>query len=92
MRRLGIIRQSFDYKLATMKILDLITNPQTGRLSHTRLWANVASLIASVQFVRLNTTDWQLWLVYLGLVGGYAVARCWIAQSNKTTPTKGERL
>ena len=62
-----------------MKILDLITNPQTGRLSHTRLWANVASLIASVQFVRLNTTDWQLWLVYLGCVGGYAVARKFLA-------------
>lgn len=73
-----------------MKILDLITNPQTGRLSHTRLWANVASLIASVQFVRLNTTDWQLWLVYLGCVGGYAVARYLIAQGNNAPPTKGE--
>ncbi|WP_410472244.1 hypothetical protein ACGTJS_11970 [Faucicola mancuniensis] len=75
-----------------MKILDLITNPQTGRLSHTRLWANVASLIASVQFVRLNTTDWQLWLVYLGCVGGYAVARCLIAQGGSVPPTKGESL
>lgn len=70
-----------------MKILDLITNPQTGRLSHTRLWANVASLIASVQFVRLNTTDWQLWLVYLGSVGGYAVVRKFLADR---TQDKGE--
>ena len=74
------------------RLIDLFTNPQTGRLSHTRLWANVASLIASVQFVRLNTTDWQLWLVYLGCVGGYAVARCLIAQGNHAPPTKGESL
>ncbi|OOS08061.1 hypothetical protein SAMN02745664_101266 [Moraxella cuniculi DSM 21768] len=78
-----------------MKILDLITNPQTGKLSHTRLWANVASLVATVQFIRLNTDDWQLWLVYLGSVGGYAVARKFLASRDNTNQsyeyTGGER-
>lgn len=61
------------------KLLEIITNPQTNRLSHTRLWANVASLVATIQFIRLTTSDWQLWLVYLGSVGGYAVASRFLA-------------
>lgn len=60
-------------------LLEFFTNPDTGRLSHTRLWANVASAVATYQFVRLNTDDWELWLVYLGCVGGYAVARKFLA-------------
>lgn len=67
------------------KLLEIITNPQTNRLSHTRLWANVASLVATIQFVRLNTSDWQLWLVYLGSVGGYAVARRFLASRDNTS-------
>ena len=78
------------------KFLALFTNPDTNRLSHTRLWANVASLVATVQFIRLNTSDWQLWLVYLGCVGGYAVARRLIAQGDsiksKVIPQQGENL
>ena len=61
------------------RLLELFTNPATNRLSHTRLWANVASLVATIQFIRLNTDDWELWLVYLASVGGYAVARKFLA-------------
>lgn len=61
------------------RLLELFTSPKTDRLSHTRLWANVASLVATIQFIRLNTDDWELWLVYLGSVGGYAVARKFLA-------------
>lgn len=67
------------------KLLELFTNPTTNRLSHTRLWANVASLVATIQFIRLNTDDWQLWLVYLGCVGGYAVARRFLASRDNTS-------
>lgn len=67
------------------KLLELFTNPTTNRLSHTRLWANVASLVATIQFIRLNTSDWQLWLVYLGCVGGYAVARRFLASRDNTS-------
>lgn len=74
------------------RLIDLFTNPQTGKLSHTRLWANVASLVATIQFVRLNTTDWQLWLVYLGCVGGYAVARKFLAnRENEQGTHNGEQ-
>lgn len=66
-----------------MQVIDLFTNPATNRLSHTRLWANVASLVATIQFIRLNTADWELWLVYLGSVGGYAVARKFLASRDE---------
>ena len=66
------------------RLLELLTNPVTNRLSHTRLWANVASLVATIQFIRLNTDDWELWLVYLASVGGYAVARKFLANRDGT--------
>lgn len=76
------------------KLLELFTNPATNRLSHTRLWANVASLVATIQFIRLNTDDWELWLVYLGSVGGYAVARKFLASrdnASQSSDVGGER-
>lgn len=74
------------------RLSELFTNPENNRLSHTRLWANVASLVATIQFIRLNTTDWELWLVYLGCVGGYAVARRFLAsRDNHIESTGGER-
>lgn len=72
------------------RLLEFFTNPDSGRLSHTRLWANVASFVATVQFVRLNTDDWELWLVYLGSVGGYAVARKFLASRDNRHDIDGE--
>ncbi|MGS0980623.1 hypothetical protein [Burkholderia glumae] len=58
-----------------MALRDLVTGID-GRLSHTKLWPNVASLAATVVFVYKGFRD-QLtveeWLVYLGCVGGYSV-------------------
>lgn len=61
---------------------DLVTNPATGRLSHSKLWANVACGAATGLFVYQGlqgTLDADVWLVYLGVVGGYSAARSWIA-------------
>lgn len=65
-----------------MTLSELFTNPATGRLSHSKLWANVACATATGMFVYQGmagqlTTD--TWLVYLGVVGGYSAARSWIA-------------
>lgn len=76
------------------KLLELFANPTTNRLSHTRLWANVASLLATIQFIRLNTDDWELWLVYLASVGGYAVARKFLTSrdnASQSSDVGGER-
>ncbi|UDM18437.1 hypothetical protein [Vogesella sp. XCS3] len=65
-----------------MRLSDLFTNPASGRLSHSKLWANVACASATGMFIYQGvagqlTTD--TWLVYLGVVGGYSAARSWIA-------------
>ena len=56
------------------KFSDLFTDERTGRLSHTKLWPNVANAVATVVFVRAG---WQgqltadIWWAYLACVGGY---------------------
>jgi hypothetical protein len=57
-----------------MALRDLITGVD-GKLSHAKLWPNVASAVATGMFVYQGVTR-QLtidtWLVYLGCVGGYS--------------------
>ncbi|KUM03515.1 hypothetical protein KIF53_13350 [Chromobacterium subtsugae] len=65
-----------------MTLADLATNPTTGRLSHSKLWANVACAVATGMFVYqgvAGTLTAEVWLIYLGVVGGYSAARSWIA-------------
>lgn len=60
-----------------MPLRDLITNPRNQRLSHSKLWANVACAAATGLFVYQGVHDMlspEIWLIYLGLVGGYAAA------------------
>lgn len=65
-----------------MRLAELISNPGTGRISHTKLWANVACAMATLMFGYQGvhgTLTADVWLIYLGLVGGYAAALRWIA-------------
>ena len=65
-----------------MRLADLFTNPTTGRLSHSKLWANVACATATGMFVYQGVIGHlasETWLIYLGVVGGYSAARSWIA-------------
>ena len=60
-----------------MPLRDLIANPRSQRLSHSKLWANIACAAATGLFVYQGVHDMLLpetWLIYLGLVGGYATA------------------
>lgn len=57
-----------------MRLLDLVTDAETGRLSHTKLWPNVANVVATILFVRLGWYDKltpEIWWAYLCSVGGY---------------------
>ncbi|HFC6827627.1 TPA: hypothetical protein ACTCX0_002237, partial [Neisseria meningitidis] len=47
----------------------------TGNVSHSKLWANVACAAGTFKFVMLPDPSAEIWAVYLGIVGGYAVAR-----------------
>lgn len=58
---------------------DLIQNPATGKLSHSKLWANVACASATYKFIATDNMPSEIWAVYLGVVGGYAVARSFVA-------------
>ncbi|MGC0151209.1 hypothetical protein ACPRNU_01965 [Chromobacterium vaccinii] len=65
-----------------MSIGDLIKNPATDRLSHSKLWANIACAVGSSMFVYqgiVGTLTADVWLIYMGSVGGYSAARSWIA-------------
>ncbi|WP_288843432.1 hypothetical protein [uncultured Deefgea sp.] len=65
-----------------MKLSDLITDAQGEHLSHSKIWANVACAAATVVFIKqgwAGTLTADVWFVYLGVVGGYAVARRWLA-------------
>ncbi|MGX5880884.1 hypothetical protein MJS38_23375, partial [Burkholderia gladioli] len=58
-----------------MALRDLVAGID-GRLSHAKLWPNIASAAATSVFLykgfrgQLNVEEW---LVYLGCVGGYSV-------------------
>lgn len=72
-----------------MKLSELITY-ETGRLSHTKLWANVACAASTAVFLKqgwAGTLTTEGWMVYLGLVGGYVIAQRWVA--NRTGAGKG---
>ena len=60
-----------------MRLAELISNAETGRLSHSKLWANVACLAATGMFIYQGikaTLTTETWLIYLGVVGGYSAA------------------
>lgn len=57
----------------------LFTNPTTGDISHTKLWANVAALVMTVKFAGMDTPELDLWWAYGAMVGGYALIKRGIA-------------
>ena len=58
-----------------MSLLDVFKNPKTGKWSHSKIWANVACGAANYKFLMAQEVPSEIWLIYLGVVGGYAVAR-----------------
>ncbi|MRN38950.1 hypothetical protein CRG49_010690 [Neisseria sp. N95_16] len=62
-----------------MAVLDIIRNPATGKVSHSKLWANVACAAATYKFVIAPDAPSEIWAIYLGIVGGYAVARSYVS-------------
>ncbi|ABO54323.1 MULTISPECIES: hypothetical protein [Burkholderia cepacia complex] len=57
-----------------MSLSDLITG-HDGKLSHAKLWPNIASAVATLMFIYQgyrNQLTFDTWLIYLGCVGGYS--------------------
>lgn len=57
----------------------LVSNPATGQISHTKLWANVAALAMTVKFAGTSDAPEWLWWAYGAMVGGYALIKRGIA-------------
>lgn len=77
-----------------LQLRDLFADPATGRLSHTRLWSNVGSLVATVLFAK---TGWdgqlsaEVWAIYLaGVCGSAAISKAlslkYQAQGQQSSP------
>lgn len=71
---------------------DLITGID-GKLSHAKLWPNIASATATGMFIYQgykDTLTFDTWLVYLGCVGGYSAVvqaiGAWRGRSPKEAP------
>jgi hypothetical protein len=57
-----------------MALRDLIAG-NDGKLSHSKLWPNVASAVSTGMFIYQGITGrltFDVWLAYLGCVGGYS--------------------
>lgn len=74
-----------------MGILDIFKNPATGKVSHSKLWANVACAAGTYKFLILPNPSVEVWAVYLGIVGGYAVARSFVSVKRQEVETEAER-
>lgn len=59
------------------KIIDLIVDPGTGMYSHTKLWTHIAYATVTASFLYMTVSDnppgLDLWLAYLGIVGGHGL-------------------
>ncbi len=60
-----------------MKLSDLIIDCGTGMVSHTKLWTHIAYSTVTITFLYMtfsgDTPKLDLWLVYLGIVGGHGL-------------------
>lgn len=65
----------------------LVSNPVTGDISHTKLWANVAACVMTVKFARMDVPPLDLWWAFGTMVGGYALIRRGIAAAQQFAPT-----
>ena len=57
----------------------LISNPATGQISHTKLWANVAAGVMTWKFAAMPDAPEWAWWAYGAMVGGYALVKRGIA-------------
>lgn len=72
-----------------MALRDLVAGVD-GKLSHTKLWPNIASAVATAVFgwkgFKGTLTDSE-WLIYLACVGGYSAVITGIRAFSRPTAT-----
>lgn len=74
-----------------MRLTGLISNPATGQISHSKLWANIAALVMTVKFALDPTPSLELWWAYGAMVGGYALVRRGIAAAQQVAEDTNDK-
>jgi hypothetical protein len=78
---------------APLQLRDLFADPATGRLSHTRLWSNVGSAVATVLFAKIGWTaelSAEVWAIYLaGVCGSAAISKALSLKYQAQAPQGG---
>lgn len=67
-------------------IQDIITNME-GKVSHSKLWCNIAYLAGTIKFIMIPAPTADIWMAYLGIVGGAALASKYISMKFVTSST-----
>jgi hypothetical protein len=81
-----VVVMFFKAMLFSFNAGDLIKDDATGKVSHSKLWANIAYLASTIAFLHINlhsSTDSVestgfIWFVYLSVVAGNSVANKWL--------------
>ena len=72
--------------------LELITDPTTGRLSHSRLWSNIGSGAATVVFVQIGwsgTVSGEIFGLFLAGICGHAAVSKLLSLKYGPVPAAG---
>lgn len=86
----------FATSLKNIQLAELFESTGTGKISHTKFWANVAYFVATIAFVDINFKPSppeylvELWFVYLATVAGNASISKFLSlkYSNQNADTK----
>lgn len=65
-----------------MSLARKLVATDSGKISSTKVWANIGCAIASYIVVHLTVKDkmtWEIFLAYLGTVGGFSQVSKWLS-------------
>ena len=68
-----------------MSIFSEIISTTEGKVSHTKLWSNIAYLAGTIKFIMIPNPTADIWMAYLGIVGSAAMASKFISMKYKDT-------
>nr|DAS11101.1 MAG TPA: Protein of unknown function (DUF2644) [Caudoviricetes sp.] len=75
-----------------LDLAEMFESHGSGKISHTKFWSNVAYLVGTISFIKINFSEHppeylpELWLFFLGVIGGNSAVSKWISlkyQNNK---------
>jgi hypothetical protein len=75
-----------------MRLIELVTDSSGQTLSHTKFWANVGYLAATVAFLKQawgGSSNVDIWWAYLGCVAGASTASKYLSLKYGASPNKG---